>query len=136
MLAETDHPLTITTKSDRVLRDLDLLAPMAKKGLAAVAVSVTSLDPRIAMTLEPRAPAPERRLAAVRRLADAGMPVYVSIAPVVPAITDHEIEHIIARAAEAGARGAFFLPVRLPHEVAPLFRAWLDDPFSRSRGAR
>src|SRR3546814_16503077 len=76
---------------------------MARQALAAVVVSVTSLDPRIAMTLEPRAPAPEQRLTAVRRLADAGVPVYVSIAPVVPAITDHEIEHIIPRAAEAGA---------------------------------
>src|SRR3546814_17124246 len=80
---------------------------MARQALAAVVVSVTSLDPRIAMTLEPRAPAPEQRLTAVRRLADAGVPVYVSIAPVVPAITDHEIEHIIARAADAGAPGAF-----------------------------
>ncbi|HVI98688.1 MAG TPA: PA0069 family radical SAM protein [Sphingomonas sp.] len=129
ILAETRHPLTITTKSDRVVRDLDLLEPMARRGLAAVAVSVTSLDPRIAMTLEPRAPAPERRLTAVRRLADAGVPAYVSIAPVVPAITDHEIEHIIERAVESGARGAFFLPVRLPHEVAPLFRAWLETHF-------
>jgi DNA repair photolyase len=129
VLAETDHPLTITTKSDRVVRDLDLLAPMAAKRLAAVAVSVTSLDPRIAMTLEPRAPAPERRLTAVRRLADAGVPAYVSIAPVVPAITDHEMEHIVERATESGARGCFFLPVRLPHEVAPLFRAWLGAHF-------
>jgi DNA repair photolyase len=90
---------------------------------------VTSLDPRIAMTLEPRAPAPERRLTAVRRLADAGVPAYVSIAPVVPAITDHEMEHIVERATESGARGCFFLPVRLPHEVAPLFRAWLGAHF-------
>lgn len=134
LLAETQHPLTITTKSDRVLRDLDLLAPMAAKGLAAVALSVTSLDPRIAMTLEPRAPAPERRLTAVRRLADAGVPTWVSIAPVVPAITDHEIEHIVERAAESGARGCFFLPVRLPHEVAPLFRAWLDAHFPDRAG--
>ncbi|TPG21589.1 PA0069 family radical SAM protein [Sphingomonas koreensis] len=134
VLAETGHPLTITTKSDRVLGDLDLIEPMAKKGLAAVAVSVTSLDPRIAMTLEPRAPAPERRLTAVRRLADAGVPVYVSIAPVIPAITDHEIEHIVERAAESGALGAFFLPVRLPHEVAPLFRAWLDAHFPDRAG--
>jgi len=134
LLAETNHPLTITTKSDRVTRDLDLLAPMAAKRLAAVAVSVTSLDPRIAMTLEPRAPAPERRLTAVRRLADAGVPAYVSIAPVVPAITDHEIEHIIERAAESGARGCFFLPVRLPHEVAPLFRAWLEEHFPDRAG--
>jgi len=134
VLAETDRPLTITTKSDRVLRDLDLLGPMAAKGLAAVAVSITSLDPKIAMTLEPRAPHPERRLTAVRRLADAGVPVYVSIAPVIPAITDHEIEHLIERAAEAGATCAFFLPVRLPHEVAPLFRAWLDDHFPDRAG--
>jgi DNA repair photolyase len=134
LLAETDHPLTITTKSDRVVRDLDLLAPMAAKGLAAVAVSVTSLDPKIAMTLEPRAPAPERRLTAVRRLADAGVPAFVSIAPVVPAITDNEMEHIIERAAESGARAVFFLPVRLPYEVAPLFRAWLDTHFPDRAG--
>ncbi|VVT03179.1 DNA repair photolyase [Sphingomonas sp. EC-HK361] len=134
ILAETNHPLTITTKSDRVVRDIDILAPMAAKGLAAVAVSITSLDPRIAMTLEPRAPSPERRLTAVRRLADAGIPTYVSIAPVIPAITDHEIERILSRAAEAGAKAAFFLPVRLPHEVAPLFRAWLDEHFPDRAG--
>lgn len=134
VLAETDHPLTITTKSDRVVRDLDLLAPMAAKRLAAVAMSITSLDPKIASTVEPRAPHPERRLAAVRKLADAGVPVYVSISPVIPAITDHEIETLIARAAEAGATRAFFIPVRLPHEVAPLFRAWLDEHFPDRAG--
>lgn len=129
VLAETRHPLTITTKSDRVLRDLDLLAPMAAQQLAGVALSITSLDPGIAATIEPRAPHPERRLKAVRVLADAGVPVYVSIAPVIPAITDHELEQLVARAAEAGARACFFIPVRLPHEVAPLFRAWLDSHF-------
>ena len=134
VLATCDHPLTITTKSDRVVRDLDLLAPMAAKGLASVCVSVTSLDPKVAMTVEPRAPSPERRLAAVRRLADAGIPVYVSISPVIPAITDHELEHLVERAAEAGARHAFFIPVRLPHEVAPLFRAWLDEHFPDRAG--
>ncbi|THD36659.1 MAG: PA0069 family radical SAM protein [Sphingomonas sp.] len=134
VLAETNHPLTITTKSDRVVRDIDLLAPMAAKGLAAVAVSVTSLDSTIARTVEPRAPHPERRLTAVRRLADAGVPVFVSIAPVIPAITDHEIEHIVERAAESGAKGINFLPVRLPHEVAPLFRAWLDAHFPDRAG--
>jgi DNA repair photolyase len=134
VLAECDHPLTITTKSDRVIRDLDLLGPMAAKGLAAVCVSVTSLEPRIAMTVEPRAPSPERRLTAVRRLADAGVPVWVSISPVIPAITDHELEHLLERAAEAGARGAFYIPVRLPHEVAPLFRAWLDEHFPDRAG--
>ena len=126
VLAETHHPFTITTKSDRVLADLDLIAAMAAKGLAAVAISVPTIDPAIARTLEPRAPRPAKRLAAVRRLADAGVPVHVSLAPVVPQINDHEMEHILAAAQSAGARGAFFLPVRLPHEVAPLFRDWLE----------
>jgi DNA repair photolyase len=129
VLAETRHPLTITTKSNRVTRDIDILAPMATDRLAAVCVSVTSLTPEIARTLEPRAPHPRRRLAAVRALTDAGIPAYVSISPVVPGITDHEVEHLVEAAAEAGARGAFFLPVRLPFEVAPLFRAWLDEHF-------
>ena len=129
LLAECNHPITITTKSDRVTRDLDLLGPMAAKGLAAVMVSVTSLDPKVARTVEPRAPHPERRLAAVAKLAAAGVPTVVSIAPVIPAITDHEMEHLIARAAEAGAYGAGFIPVRLPFEVAPLFEAWLDAHF-------
>jgi DNA repair photolyase len=129
VLHETRHPLTITTKSDRVVRDLDILAPMAAEGLAAVAVSVTSLDPLVARTVEPRAPHPERRLAAVRALADAGVPTYVSIAPVIPAITDHELEQLVERAAQAGAHACFFIPVRLPHEVALLFRAWLDEHY-------
>ncbi|WP_380878019.1 radical SAM protein [Sphingomonas sp. DBB INV C78] len=134
VLAECDHPLTITTKSDRVVRDMDILGPMAAKGLAAVAISVTSLTPETARTVEPRAPRPERRLAAVRALRAAGVPTYVSIAPVIPAITDHEIEHIIEAAADAGAIGCFFIPVRLPHEVAPLFRAWLDEHFPDRAG--
>jgi DNA repair photolyase len=134
VLAALDHPLTITTKSDRVTRDIDLLAPMAAKSLTAVVVSITSLEPRVSMTVEPRAPSPARRLAAVRSLSDAGIPTYVSIAPVIPAITDHEMEHILERAAEAGARAAFFLPVRLPYEVAPLFRAWLDTHFPDRAG--
>ncbi|MGN5374346.1 PA0069 family radical SAM protein [Sphingomonas hankookensis] len=134
VLAETDHPLTITTKSDRVVRDIDLLAPMAAKGLVSVTLSVTSLDPVIARTLEPRAPHPDKRLAAVAALARAGVPVFVSISPVIPAITDHEIEHLIERASRAGARGAYFLPVRLPHEVAPLFRAWLETHFPDRAG--
>jgi len=134
VLAECDHPITITTKSDRVTRDIDLLGPMAAKGLAAVMVSVTSLDPKIARTVEPRAPHPERRLAAVAKLRDAGIPTYVSLSPIIPQITDHEIEHIMERAAEAGALGCFYLPVRLPHEVAPLFRAWLDEHFPDRAG--
>ncbi|MEH3039621.1 MAG: PA0069 family radical SAM protein [Sphingomonas paucimobilis] len=134
VLAETNHPLTITTKSDRVVRDIDLLVPMAAKGLVSVTLSVTSLDPKIARTLEPRAPHPEKRLAAVAALAAAGLPVFVSISPVIPAITDHEVEHLIERAAQAGAKGAYFLPVRLPHEVAPLFRAWLETHFPDRAG--
>jgi DNA repair photolyase len=129
VLAECRHPLVITTKSDRVVRDIDLLAPMAAQGLVAVALSITSLDTRIAMTLEPRATAPERRLAAVRRLTDAGIPTYVNMAPVIPAITDAEVETIVARAAAAGALGVSYIPVRLPWEVAPLFRAWLDEHY-------
>jgi DNA repair photolyase len=129
LLLETRHPFTITTKSDRVVRDLDLIAPAAKLGLASVALSVTSLDPKIHKTLEPRAPAPRKRLAAIKALREAGIPAYVAIAPVIPQITDHELEAIIARAADAGASGAFWLPVRLPNEVAPLFRAWLDEHY-------
>jgi DNA repair photolyase len=129
VLAEANHPLTITTKSDRVLRDIDLLAPMAAKGLVAVAVSVTMLDPALHRILEPRAPRPEKRLAAIKGLASAGIPTHVNVAPIIPAINDHEIEAIVERAAEAGVRTASWIPLRLPHEVAPLFRDWLQVHF-------
>jgi DNA repair photolyase len=135
VLAACRHPVTITTKSDRVVRDLDILAPMAADNLAAVMISVTSLDPGIARSLEPRAPAPRRRLAAIRQLSAAGIPVWISISPVIPAITDHEVEAIVAAGAEAGAIAAVSLPVRLPHEVAPLFRDWLAAHFP-DRAAR
>ncbi len=125
VLAETNHPLSITTKSDRVLRDLDILSPMAAKGLVAVALSVTTLDSETHRRLEPRATSPGRRLAAIRALADAGIPAHISVSPIIPAITDHEIEAILAAGAEAGARTASYIPIRLPHEVAPLFRDWL-----------
>jgi DNA repair photolyase len=129
LLVETRHPFTITTKSDRVLRDLDLLQPAAELGIAAVAISVTSLDPATARILEPRAPAPRLRLEAVRQLNAAGVPCHVAIAPVIPQVTDHELDAIVEAAAQVGARGAFYLPVRLPHEVAPLFKAWLEQHF-------
>jgi DNA repair photolyase len=129
VLVETKHPFTITTKSNRVLRDLDLIAPAAHEGLAAVAVSVTSLDPAISRTLEPRAPAGRKRLEAVRTLNEAGVPTLLAVAPVIPQITDHELETIVEAGARAGARAGFYLPVRLPHEVAPLFRAWLDEHY-------
>ena len=125
VLAEHDHPVMITTKSARVVRDVDILGPMAAKGLVAVMVSVTSLDPVIARTMEPRASTPARRLGAIRALVTAGVPTSINISPIVPAITDHEIEAICAAAAEAGARSASSILVRLPHEVAPLFRDWL-----------
>ncbi len=134
VLAEFGHPLTITTKSARVTRDIDLLAPMAARGLAAVMISVTSLDPNVARTLEPRASTPSARIRAIRQLSAAGIPVFVSISPVVPAITDHEVEAIVAAAADAGARGGFSMMVRLPHEVAPLFRAWLDAHYPERAG--
>src|SRR5512134_675618 len=98
LLLETKHPFTITTKSDRVVRDIDIIAPAARLGLAAVAISVTSLDPKVHRTLEPRAPAPRKRLAAIRALREAGVPAFASIAPVIPQITDHELEAIVAAA--------------------------------------
>jgi DNA repair photolyase len=134
ILAEARHPLVITTKSDRILRDLDLLAGMARDNLVAVAISVTSLSSDISRTLEPRAAHPEKRLAAVRALAAAGVQTFVNIAPVVPAITDHELEAIVERAAQAGAHGAYYMIVRLPHEVAPLFRAWLEAHYPERAG--
>jgi len=134
VLVETRHPFTITTKSDRVLRDLDLLMPAAELGLVAVALSVTSLDPKISRTLEPRAPSGRKRVQAIKALNDAGVPCHVAIAPVVPQITDHELEAIVEAAVGAGARGGFYLPVRLPLEVAPLFRAWLDEHYPDRAG--
>lgn len=126
VLAEARHPLLITTKSDRILRDIDLLAAMARERLVGVAISVTTLDSLTARTLEPRAATPAKRLAAIRALNDAGVPTQVNISPVIPSITDHEIEAVMAAAAEAKATRASYILLRLPHEVAPLFRAWLD----------
>ena len=129
VLAACNHPLMITTKSDRVMRDIDLLMPMAAQGLVAVGVSLTTLDPSVARTLEPRAPHPKKRLAAIAGLSAAGIPVNACISPVIPAITDHEIEALVAAAAQAGARSVSHIPVRLPFEVAPLFHAWLAEHY-------
>ena len=126
---EARHPVTITTKSDRVLDDLDLLAELARHRLVAVAISVTSLDPVLSGKLEPRAAAPAKRLAALGKLAAAGVPTHCSIAPVIPAITDEYMESIVARAAALGVASAGWIPLRLPHEVAPLFREWLAVHF-------
>ncbi len=125
LLARCKHPFTITTKSDLVLRDLDILAPLAKENLTCVSISLTSLDNRLSRLMEPRASAPHKRLAAIRKLSEAGIRVIVQIAPVIPAINDMEIERILAAAKENGAAQATHIPIRLPLEVAPLFRDWL-----------
>jgi DNA repair photolyase len=120
------HPVSITTKSDRVLRDLALLGEMAQRRLVAVAISVTSLDAKLSGQLEPRASSPAKRLAALGRLAEAGIPTHISIAPVIPAITDEFMEGLIAQAGALGVQSASWIPLRLPHEVAPLLREWLS----------
>ena len=122
---EVGHPVTITTKSARVCRDLDLLSQLARRNLVAVGVSVTSLDPKLSGLLEPRASSPAKRLSALQQLAEAGVPAHVSVAPVIPAITDEFIEAILQEAAGRGVKSASWIALRLPHEVAPLFREWL-----------
>ena len=131
---EVRHPVTITTKSDRVLRDLDLIAALAARNLVEVGISVTSLDAALSRKLEPRAASPDKRLGALERLVAAGVPAHVSIAPIIPAITDADLEGILARAAQAGVRAATWIMVRLPHEVAPLFREWLEVHFPDRAG--
>lgn len=123
------NPVLITTKSDRVVRDLDLLSEMARQRLVGVAISVTSLDPHLSRLLEPRAPSPAKRLDALARLAAANVPTHVSIAPVIPSITDQYIETILRDAAARGVTSASWILIRLPHEVAPLFREWLATHF-------
>lgn len=125
VLAQARHPLTIVTKGALVERDIDLLAPMAKDQLVQVYVSVTTLDNALASKLEPRATAPHRRLETIRRLAAAGIPVGVMVAPVIPRLTDQDLEEILELSREAGACSASYALVRLPHEVKDLFRDWL-----------
>ncbi len=129
VLAATDHPVGIVTKSALVLRDLDLLAPMAAKGLAKVALSVTTLDPKLARTMEPRANTPGRRLQAIKILAEAGIPVTVMTAPMIPAVNDVEMEAILEEARNRGATAAGYVMLRLPLEIRDLFREWLLTHF-------
>lgn len=131
---EARHPVTITTKSDRVLHDADLLEEMARQRLVAVAISVTSLDPTLSGKLEPRCAAPTKRLAALKELAARSVPTHCSISPIIPAITDEFMEEIVARAADIGVPSVGWIPLRLPHEVAPLFREWLDVHFPERAG--
>ena len=126
VLADCGHPVTIVTKSALILRDADLLAAMAQRALVHVTLTVTTLQPDLARTLEPRAAAPHRRLQVIAALAGRGIPVAVSLGPVIPALNDHEMESILQAAANAGARSAIWLLLRLPLEVAPLFRDWLE----------
>ena len=126
VLARCRHPVSITTKSALVLRDRDLLADMARERLAHVTLSVTTLDRRLARSMEPRASAPARRLEAVAGLREAGVPVAVNFAPIIPALNDHELEAVLEAASRAGAGGAGYTLLRLPLEIADLFREWLE----------
>jgi DNA repair photolyase len=126
VLQACHHPLSIVTRSALIERDLDMLAPMAAQGLVQVAVSVTTLDADLARCMEPRAATPARRLQTIRALAEAGIPVCVLVAPLIPVLTDGELETILGQARAAGATSAGYVLLRLPHEVRDLFREWLD----------
>jgi DNA repair photolyase len=126
-LSDLDHPVTIITKGAALIeRDLELLADMAARRLVNVAISLTTLDVELKRHLEPRAASPSARLAAMRRLSEAGVPTCVMVAPVIPALTDHEVERLLAAAAQAGCTNAGYVVLRLPHEVEPLFEEWLQ----------
>ncbi|MCG5486053.1 MAG: PA0069 family radical SAM protein [Sinorhizobium meliloti] len=125
VLKDANHPVMIVTKSAMVTRDIDLLAPMAEKGLARVGISVTTLDRKLARSMEPRASTPAKRLEALRAISEAGIPAGVLVAPIIPALNDHEIERVLDSAKTAGASDASYVLLRLPLEVSPLFRDWL-----------
>jgi DNA repair photolyase len=135
VLEQVRHPVGIVTKSALVVRDIDILERMARHDLVKVALSVTTLDRHLARSMEPRAATPERRLEAVRRLASAGIPAQVMVAPIIPGLNDHEIERILEAAHEAGAREAGYVMLRLPLELKDLFREWLatDHPDRANR---
>ncbi|HVY03597.1 MAG TPA: radical SAM protein, partial [Caulobacterales bacterium] len=129
VLQRFSHPFGMITKSALVLRDLDIIAPMAARNLAKVAISLTTLDRKLARVMEPRAAAPHRRLEAIRILSEAGVPVTAMTAPIIPAINDREIETLLAAAAQAGAREAGYVVLRLPLEISSLFQEWLAAHF-------
>ncbi|WP_209425167.1 PA0069 family radical SAM protein [Pararhodobacter sp. SW119] len=126
VLRDWRHPVTITTRGTLIERDLDILSAMAGEGLVQVGVSITTLDAPLARAMEPRAPSPQRRLAILSALARAGVPARLMLAPVIPGLTDHEMERIMEAARDAGAQAAWWSLLRLPHEVSPLFRDWLE----------
>lgn len=125
VLEARGHPVGIVTKSALVTRDIDILSRMAERGLAKVALSVTTLDRMLARTMEPRASTPTKRLEAIRQLSDAGIPASVMVAPIIPGLTDQEMERILDSASAAGAREAGYVVLRLPLEVSPIFKDWL-----------
>lgn len=125
VLRDFGHPVAIVTRGAGVLRDLDILSDMAARGLIHVGISLTTLDEDLARKMEPRAPAPQTRLRMMRELSRAGVPLRVMAAPIIPGLTDHALEAILTEARRAGARAASYIPLRLPHEVAPLFADWL-----------
>lgn len=129
VLDKVSHPVGIVTKSALVSRDVDILARMAERGLVKVAISVTTLDRMVARKMEPRASTPAKRLEAIKTLSEAGVPVSVMVAPIVPALNDSEIERILQAAKDAGAREAGFVVLRLPHELKDLIREWLETDF-------
>ena len=129
VLRRTKHPASIVTKSNLVLRDLDILSDMARDGLVKVFLSVTTLDRSLARKMEPRAPTPGKRIEAIEALADAGVPAGVMVAPVIPAVNDAEIETILTRAYAAGAREAGYVALRLPLELRDMYREWLQTHF-------
>lgn len=129
VLLEFRHPVMIATKGTLIERDIDILARLADRNLVQVGISVTSLSPDLSRWLEPRVPAPARRLGTIARLSRAGIPVRVMVSPVIPALTDHEIERILEAARAAGAKGASWVMLRLPLEVATLFRDWLAEHY-------
>ncbi|MGE0212795.1 MAG: PA0069 family radical SAM protein [Parvibaculaceae bacterium] len=129
VMAEFGHPVGIVTKSALVTRDLDILKPMAERNLVKVAVSVTSLDPRVARAMEPRAATPSKRLKTIEMLAEAGVPVTAMVAPIIPALNDKEIEAILKSVAAAGAGAAGYVLLRLPLEVRDIFREWIQNAF-------
>jgi DNA repair photolyase len=126
VLDRFSHPVGITTKSANIIRDTDILASMAARGLVFVTIAVTTLDRRLARAMEPRASTPELRLAAIRHLSGAHVPVVVGVAPIVPGLTDHELDAILERAKEAGAAAATYSTLRMPYEIKDLFREWLE----------
>jgi DNA repair photolyase len=125
ILDKANHPVVIVTKSALILRDIDILKSMAERGLVKVGISVTTLDRKLARTMEPRASTPAKRLEAIKTLSEAGIPVAIMMAPVIPALNDHEIERILDSGKAAGASEASYVLLRLPLEVSPLFRDWL-----------